>query len=147
MDSKRKLIWIEREQDVIDTYVDILGLKNQVEVISCFNFDRASDLIFSKEDEVDIVILNYCNFYWSSYFDEGLNLEEQLTAVDFLESTLLKKPEIHFILFSFIAHTDPRLGKFNSLDNFDLIEKSQPNQLLSKITSLFQSGDQKRSIS
>lgn len=104
---------------------EALGLSKNFEIISFTSYYHANKYLDSNND-VFIVITNFCTFYWSDFLLSPFVLSEGASNIDcafpFLKRNLGKYPKTHFILFSSIADDYAQLKSFYNFSNFSFVE-------------------------
>lgn len=130
----KKIIWIDKSNDIIESYIDALQIDSLATFIQCCDFEVAEEIISSRKD-IDAVITNYCTFFWHERLIRE-NYKMSPNVFDFLEKVIYKNQTIHFFLFSSIANSYEQIDKYKALKNFYFINKNSGQLLRKKLQIL-----------
>ncbi|MBT4791834.1 MAG: hypothetical protein HON90_09710 [Halobacteriovoraceae bacterium] len=132
----RNIIWIDKSESIIDEYIDMYGIKSLAKVFPFISYKEALKFISETNQKVDLIIANYCTFFWASALKGEVNLKEEPVAFDFFKAMEVRLPNTPLILFSAIADMDSRTKQFCSNKNFIFLHKDHGEKLNSQVHAL-----------
>ena len=133
----KNIVWVDKSVEIIELYSSEF-LKNKGYLIISFNDNiKALKYIKKNKNAVDLVIANYCTFFWFSLLSsESQNIQEKSICFYLFDSLSNINSKIPFILFSDIASSDLRTTAYQENEKFHYILK-KGELLKRKVDELF----------